>query len=394
MRVVSQDLDDEVAGTSVADRLEVHAWRGGALVAQGLAVTAWSLGWDASRAVQGQATVTVADPDGDLAPWGMGDALAPGGSRLQITWVSGLSGIRVPLGWWRIRAADPAEQWRVYRGGDGSHVARVPSGGHVSLAADEETATIEMDRLDAQVVTAPTSLGEVRRLLADLVPVVVHPSVVDGPVPAGLVYGDSRLSAVIGHLTDRGAVYRMGPAGELEVLPAGGVGPVWTLAGGDDGVLVGVARSLSDDGVYNAAVSTSTAPDGAPLVGRAQLTSGPLAWGVGTAFGRVPIFHQAIATTQSGVDADARTVLASRVAAGEVDLAVTCLTHPGLQLHDRVVVLAPTRAGDAAIEGRVVAMTMRSATSEAGTTPAKAMALTVRVSVEALEAIAARVRRG
>lgn len=386
MRVISDDLDAEVAGTTSRDVIEVHAWRGGELVAASLDVTGWSMSWDAGRAVQGQATVTVADPDGALAPWGMGDALAPGGSRLQVTWVSGASGIRVPLGWWRIRTADPYEQWRVYH--TSGEVRRVPGGGSVTVQADEETATIEMDRLDAEVVRGATVLDEVRRLLADICPVVVHGGVTDMAAPASMVYDDSRLDAVTDLLARLGATYRMGPDRALEVVPATGVGPVWTLAGGDEGVLVDVARSLSDDGVYNAAVSSGETTSGHPLVGRAFLDGGPLAYG--GPFGHVPIFHRSIATTQAGVVADAQTILANRQAAGEVDLSVTCLTHPGLQLHDLVTVLAPTVAGDEPIVGRVVGMSIRSA----GAVPAKAMSLTVRVPVEALEAIAARVRHG
>lgn len=385
MRVVSEDLDAEVAGTSVGDRLEVHAWRGAELVASHLDVVAWSFDWDADRAVQGQGTVTVADPDGTLAPWGFGDALAPGGSRLQVTWVSGASGTRVPLGRWRIRAAEPREQWRVYTHRDG--VTRVPGGGQVTLQVDEETSTIELSRMDAEVVTAATCVAEVRRLLADICSVVAHDDVVDGNAPKTLAYGESRMDAVIDLLDRINATYRMGPEGSLEVVPKVGVGPVWALEGGAAGVLIGVERSLSDEGVYNAAVSTGDT-NGRPLVGRAYLQTGPLAYG--GPFGQVPIFHQSIASTQSGVEADARTLLTNRQASGEADLTVTCLAHPGLQVHDVVTILAPTTVGDQPITGRLVGMSLRSA----GSVPAKAMNLTVRVSVEALEAIAARVRRG
>lgn len=391
MRIDSPDLDAEIAGTTQGDHLEVHAWRDGVVVAQGLEATSWGLGWDADRQVQGQATITVADPDGSLAPWGMSDALAPGGSRLQVTWVSGLSGTRVPLGWWRIRRPDPRETWLTYNLGDGRAV-RVAGGGSVTIQADEQTASIAMDRLDAEVVTAATCVAEARRLLRDICPVVVDPDVVDGPVPGALVYGESRMDAVEDLLSVIDAVYRMSPDGSLEIVPAAGVGPVWTLAGGEDGVLVSLARSLSDDGVYNAAISTGQAPDGQPLIGRAYITEGPLRWG--GPFGKAPIFHRSPATTQAGVDADARTLLTSRAQSGEVDLTVTCLTHPGLQIHDRVTVVAATIAGELPLEGRVVSIRMTSATSDSGTTPSKKMTLAVRVSAEALEAVAARVRRG
>ncbi|MBD7949584.1 hypothetical protein [Oerskovia rustica] len=391
MRIDSPELDAEIAGTTQGDRLEVHAFRDGQVVAKDLQAGSWSLGWDADRQVQGQATITVGDPDGSRAPWGLSDPLGPGGSRLQVTWVSGLSGARVPLGWWRIRHPDPQETWLTYNLADGRAV-RVAGGGSVTIQADEQTATVVMSRLDAEVVTEATCVAEVRRLLRDICPVTVRPEVVDGPVPGSLVYGESRMDAVEDLLSAIGAVYRMAPDGALEIVPAAGVGPVWTLAGGEDGVLVNLARSLSDEGVYNAAVSSGQTPDGRPLVGRAYIRSGPLAWG--GPFGKVPLFHRSIATTQAGVDADAETLLANRVASGEVDLTVTCLTHPGLQIQDRVIVIAATTAGELPLEGRVVGMRMTSATSDAGTTPSKKMTLTVRVSAQALEAVAARVRRG
>jgi hypothetical protein len=391
MRVDVPGLADEVAGTTQGDRLEVTVWRGGQLVVPDpLDVSRWSLSWDAGRQVQGQASLTFADPDGALAPWSMGDPLGPGGSRLQVVYVFGLTGTRVPLGWWRIRSVDPVEEWRVY--GVGESVVRVPGGGSVSVQADEETATAVLARLDAETVRASTVVAEVRRLLEDVCPVVAHDAVTDRPVPSGYVYDEGRMDGVEDLLDTIHATHRMGGDGSLEIVPVTGVGPVWTIAGGESGAQVKTVRSLSDDGVYNAAVSYGERADGRPRGGGADLTTGPPAWG--GPFGQVPTFHQAVAVTQDGVNADARTVLATSKEAGDVDLRVTCLTHPGVQLHDLVTVMAATTAGEHALVGRVVGMSMTSADSDAGTTPAKSMTLTVRVTAEALEAVAWRVRRG
>jgi hypothetical protein len=390
-------LTDEVAGTTVNDRLEVNVWRGGQVVAPldglPLDVTSWSLDWDADRQVQGQGTFDIADPDGLLAPWGMGDALAPGGSRAQLAWVSGASGMRVPMDWWRLRKSDPVEQWRVRRVGE--DVQRVAGGGSVTIRADELTCIpANLDRLDAegQPPAGATCLSEVRRLLTDIMPVVPDPAVVDRPVPASLVYGEGRMDAVEDLLNHVDAVHRMGGDGALQLLPAALGASVWTIDGGEDGALVDVRRALSDDKVYNAVTSRGTSAAGAPLVGRAYLTGGPLKWGVTEPFGRRPAFHQSIAQTAAGVQADAVTRLKTLSSTGEVDLPVVCLTHPGVQLHDAVVVVSGTIAGDEPLVGRVVRKRM----SSAGPVPAKSMTLAVRVTVEALEAVAARVagRRG
>ena len=392
MRVVSADLDAEVAGTSQGDTLEVSAWRGGALVAGSLLVSAWSLSWDVSRDVQGQATFTVQDPDGVLAPWSLSDPLGPGGSQLQVAWLSGTSGIRVPLGWWRIRRSAPTEQWLTY--GTSAGPVRVPGGAWVQVQADEALmASASICRMDSEAVpSGATVYGEIARILRDYGAVDTSSGPSDVAVQGAYVYPESR-SASVGDLLDMAyAVGRAGPDGSLQVLPVAGVGPVWTVQGGADGALVGFARQLDDAGTYNAATSKGTTTAGVPLVGRAYVTTGPLAYG--GPFGKVPMFHQAIATTQSGVDADAATLLANQVTAGTVDLSVTCLAHPGVQLHDLVTVVAPTTAGDASLVGRVVAMSWASAQSDSGTTPGKAMTLTVRVSADALEAVAAQVRRG
>jgi hypothetical protein len=390
-------LDEEVLGTTSGDQVEVRLWRGGVLVApadgESLDLVSWSLDHDADRQVQGQGTLVLADPDGRLAPWGMGDALAPGGSRAQLTWVSGSTGVRVPMGWWRLRRASPVEQWRV-RNVSGE-VQRVSGGGSVTLEADELTCIpAELDRLDAegQPPSGATCLSEVRRLLADIVPVVVESGVSDRSVPSSIVYGDGRMDAVQDLLTQIGAVYRMNGDGALRVLPGALGSSVWTILGGESGALVDVARVLSDEDVYNAVTSRGTSSDGAPLVGRDYLRSGPLAWGVSTPFGRRPAFHQSIAQTATGVQSDATTRLASLSSAGQIDLPVECLTHPGIQVHDAVTVVAATIDGDAPLVGRVVSKRI----SSAGSVPAKSMTLTVRVTVDALEAVAARVagRRG
>lgn len=393
MRVVSADLDTEVASSSQGDVLQVSAWRGGALLAANLKVAAWSLSWDASRQVQGQATLTIADPDGTLAPWAMDDTLGPGGSRLSLAWVSGTSQIRVPLGMWRVRKSKPAEAWLVY--GTQAAPIRVSGGASVTVEADEDiTASASLCRLDGESVTSgATSYTEIARLLQDYgaVDTTSAPTAVTIQ-PSYQAYPEDRMAAVQDLLDMAYATYRVGPDGALQVIPVAGVGPVWTIQGGDSGALVQLQREISDAGTYNAVTSRGTDAAGNALVGRDYTTTGPLAWG--GPFGKVVAFHQAVGQTQDAVTADAVSILALQTSSGTVDLAVTCLAHPGVQPHDLVTVVAPTVAGDASLVGRVVAMSWSSAQSDSGTTPAKAMTLTVRVSTDALAAVASQVRRG
>lgn len=391
MRLVDPDLDAEVAGTSIHDSLEVNAWYDGEVVAEHLSLKSWTIDWDARRQVQGQASLVVADPEGTLAPWALSDPLAPGGARLQITWISGITGIEVPLGWWRIRKSDPFEAWRSMKNAAGERVWVAAGGGQISLDADELTCIpAELDRLDAEPVIEPTSLAEATRLLEGIMPIDLDVSITDRPVPKSLVYEEGRMDAVEDHLARVGATYRMGPGGELEVVPQAGVGPVWTIEGGDGEVLISLNRSMSDEKLYNAVVSTAQ-PDGGvdavQLVGRAYQMDGPMRWGVGTPMGRIILLHQSPATTQAGVNSDASTLLANRQVSGEVELAVTCVTHPGLQLQDRVVLVPPSMTGDHPITGRVTAMRISGAA-----VISKTMNLKVAVAVTDLEILARKVR--
>lgn len=395
MRVTDPDLDTEVAASSFNDRLEVNAWYDGELVAADLQIVSWSISWDATREVQAQTSWQIADPDGTLAPWTMADSLAPGGAQLQVTWISGSTGTEVPLGWYRIREATPQESWRLASKADGSPQWTTSGGGTVPVQADDLTCIPgDLDRLDAEPVVESTSLGEVVRLLSDTMPVTVDPAVVDRNVSASLVYEDqaSRMSAVTDHLTQCSAVARMGPTAELEVVPEAPGDPVWTIAGGRDGVLIEFSRSMSDDGVYNAVVSTAeptgTGEDAVQLVGRDYLDSGPLRFG--GPFGNRKMWHQSPATTQAGVDSDARTTLANRQATGEVVLTVTCLMHPGLQLFDVVTLVPPSTEGEFGINGRVVSMSIGSAGSEA--LVSKQMVLGVAVTADDMDALAIRAR--
>jgi hypothetical protein len=386
-----QQVADDVLGTSYGDRLEVSVFRDGVLVAERLDVVDWTMDWSYGRSAHGQGTFVVADPSGDITPWAMTDPLGPGGSRLLVTYVFGVSGMRVPMGWWRVRRTIPNSAYRIYQTSDGPR--RTWAGGSLSIRADEITCLIDMARLDAERPVGPTCIEEVRRLVRDLMPVRVVGDVVDGPLPSLLIYDDSRVSAVNDTLSAIDAEARAGADGSLEIVPRFGVGPVWDVHGGDSGVLINVSHALSDEGVYNAVISHGQTEEGAQIVGRAYITTGPMRWG--GPFGQVPMFHNAIATSQAGVDSDAASMLANRVATGTVPIEVTCLTHPGIQIYDRLALLTPTVAGDIPIEGFVTHMTMSSARSDgdAAPTPSKSMTLTLAVLDDDLAALAQRVNR-
>lgn len=457
VRLVSSALDAEVLGTSNKDTFEASVFRGGELVSGPLTIGPHSFGWSESRQVQGQATITIADDDGSRSPWGMGDALAPGGSRVHLTWVSGSSGLRVPFGIWRIREARPAESWRMYGGktttvlkpdyaaatftfvgggvevdaGAGTYTIPdeyvtvddeagtftvdpdyavaggfvsittttpamiIPGGGSVTLKIDEDvTATAGLERIDAAApIKGASALSEMARLIQRFGAIDDTDAPDDVTIQASYTaFPKSRLDALADLADMMGARFRVGGDGSLQVVPSAGVGPVWTIQGGNDGALIGAGRVLSDVDAFNHFVSTGTTSTGREVVGRAFVDGGPLKWD--GPFGRVPVWHESTATSVSTALADAIETRDNYIADGTVDLPVTCLAHPGLQINDLVTLIPPTVAGEQTLIGRVVGMAWGSVTADGGTTPAKSMDLTVRVSTDALEAVAARVRRG
>lgn len=395
MRALDQsELDAlavEVASGSHGDHIQASLTRGEET--REVDLNAWTASWDAGRQDQAQLTVELADPDGTLAPWGMGDICAPGGTLLSLTWVSGTSGLTVPWGDWLLSETEPDQMFRIASGGP---MRLIPGGGTVTVWAGENpTRGAFVQRLDSEAPnTRITILAEVTRLMQQAgIGVTVHPAVQDRDraMPRGHVYETVDRLSEIENLLDRlDATYRSAYDGTLEIIPAEGLGPVWTVAGGDGGALVNYRHRLSDDGIHNVAVSNSETADGRQLIGRSTITSGPLS--INGAFGYRPIFHRAIATTQNGVQRDAETLLANRLHTGEIAVPVSCLFHPAVQIHDLVELVPATSAGEMPLIGRVLAITARSIQG-AGCTPAKSMSMTVAVPVDTFERIAGRIRR-
>ena len=380
------ELPDQAGWSRSGGRLSASLWRGRTLHAQGLDIGSWSLGWDADRQVQGQATLVVADPGSRWAPWTMGDPLSPGGSVLRLAFEPGAGGgPRVPLGVWRIRKCTVVERHR-WRQSDGSGSPLFqPIGAVVTVEADEMTAAAGLARLDADTPDLMgTCVSEISRLGAPWLGVAPSAEVADRAVPAAMEYGESRLDAIDALLDVLGAVARMGPEGALEIVPGVPGKPVWEDQPGPGGTLVSASRVLSDDGLVNRVVARGKTETGYPLVGRADAP--PSSWlNPNGPLGPLPLFHQSDATTLSGVAADAAAVLADRLASSTVDVDVEAVACPALQLWDTVTVHVPVGVRLCALTGLVVGMRLQSVSSARGVVPAAAMSLTVRVSRDAIE---------
>lgn len=430
-----------LAGSRGGDGVVVDVWYGGELTAAELPVGSWGLGWERSRQVQCQGTVTVVDADGSLAPWSVDDTLGVAGPVAHVKYQ--LAGGEVSLGWFRVTGAAVAQTWRAQRlvrpadtarsaalvaraqgrvdaavaSGDAyrievtrevlaraerdhydTGVAAVGGGvltDHDPVWSSTATVTLQVDDLMVQVALSDflgnetarkggTVLSEVKRLCRGLVIVEVHPSVVDGDIPATITYEGTRIGTVIDLLASIDAEPRMTGEGTMMVIPSTAGVPVWDIAPGDDGVLVDFSRSYDTAELVNTVVVSGRAEEDVTLLGVARAESGPLS--VHGPHGTVTASYSGdILNTQSKVQRAAEKYLRRATTDRTLALPVTCLPHPGLQVGDVVRLLTP--AGP--LTGPVASMSL--AGGEASTAP---MSLSMDVPLSDAQAVGEALARG
>lgn len=383
MRTLSAGMLDALTGSVTDARLTVAAWYDGTLREPSLPVSTWSVSWDGAdnTLVQGKATVTVADPTGRLGPWGFDEPLSAAGSRLQLTFRCGVEA--VDLGWFTVSKNTPTEQWRIV----GKDLTWVSGGASIPVDADDLTLLVSDSGFVAPEAppAGATVLSEVRRLLAGICPVTVAPGVTDGPVPASIVYKDDRLAAVMDLVTSLNCRYRMSGDGSLQVYPLTKTDPVWVIQGGDGGALVSLNRTQERSALINGVVSTSNDPS-LEIRALETIQAGPLRWD--GPFGRKIARHNAIATTQDGVQLDAKTYLNNTAVLKALPLTVLCKPHPGVQIGDWVRVAQPTIKGDSyPLDGIVTAVQLKGSSSGVDS-----MQLTVRCALADVQAVGLFVR--
>lgn len=396
MRPMTETALSAIEGSRSDRGVIVHVWYDGVAVATNVEVSSWSIQQSGDRQVQTTVQLTVNDPTGELAPWGVDDPLGVGGSQVQVIYAID-DFERVDMGFYRIAKSEAVEHWNLLRVKDpvtGAQQRQVwmSTGAQIPLTAEDLTSIIVADKFLApeSPKLGATVLSEVRRLTAGIVPVYVNGGITDRAVALNTVYERERMDAIEDLLKTIQCAARMTGDGQLEVYKSAPGPSVWTIAGGDDGVLVGFARSQDIADMFNGAVAEGSTSDGNQLIGREIELDGPLRWG-GPNWRR-PKFQSStgILETQAQVDLAAKTVLRGQIEGRTVDLDVTCLPHPGLQPGDVVTLNAPTATGEEmSLTGIVTATTMRGST--AGIAP---MTLTMRCSYDDVQAVSWAIRKG
>lgn len=406
MLPIDENSLEALAGSRSGDKLEVFAWYDGQLmVPEALPVSSWSLEWDGSdsKQVQGVLSLTVDDDSGELSPWLYDDPLGVGGAELFCRYQIGGAGV-VNRGWYRITKNSPKESWysrEVRESGvvnepgsavtPGHRLVLVSGGASVPVTAEDLTIRLTLDEFvtpEQPAGGSPTVVSEITRIVGDAVP-LIFTNVVDVAVPTTVTYEGPRIDAVMDLAARAGARLRMTGEGELEVYTPSTV-PVWTLAGGPDGVLINIDREQNVEVLSNVAVvrgeyktKDKTGQDVTmPLTGISQVTNGPLR--VGGPHGRITRqLESKLLNSQAAVNAAASTLLTNYLGSLTLDLEVTCLPNPALQIGDWVTVTHPVIGRSSLpLNGEVLKMKLASEGSTVGP-----MVLTVRCSASQVEAL-------
>lgn len=233
----------------------------------------------------------------DLAPYGneifVRRGLAFGGGRIE--WVS--------LGYFRINSAGQDE----------------PPDGPIRIAGQDRMGGLIKGRLtEPRQFPATDTYGDV---LADLVTDVYPTAVIEwddttdeDPLGRSLICEEDRWLFLNDLVTGVGKIWYWDHRGHLVIKNQPDPdSPVWTVDSGANGVLVGMGREISDDGVYNAVVASGEALDTeAPphAVAVDASPDSPTFWG--GPFGKVPRFYtSSFITTTEQAQAAAAAMLRS-----------------------------------------------------------------------------------
>lgn len=342
MRELPEGMVEALHGSAADVSMQFNVWYNQDLVFPDVQVSRWSMGWDGTRQVMGQASFSILDPDALLIPWGYDDPLSVGGGMIQSKLIVGSSS--VDLGFQRITRSEPDEKWKLYEPGG---VKFWVAGTHtINVGADDLTTMVASNRYLAPETPPKNStvFSELARVCDPFLDVIIDPALTDRAVPKTVVYREDRMDTVQKLCEAIDADMRVTGGGQLYVYKRL-TESVWTVLGGShDANLITAKRSANYAGLYNGVVSRNTLENGTEIQAVALQRGGALDWD--GPHGHVPYFHQAtFATKQSSLQADANTMLATLVRRRTQSLAFTAILHPGIETGDPVVLMMPLYDG-------------------------------------------------
>jgi hypothetical protein len=355
MRFGTVALKDVLKG-SFNWRYVADVFANGVRVLQDLPVTNVRLADDSTSLVQGTGSLTVAysgDFADSVAPSAIGDVLSPFGSQVALSvLVTAGAGFqeRIPLGQYLISETPSILVQRYV-----FNTATVSKGDLIDLNLKDLMYGVQRDRFD--VPGSPPDLSSVYKEIQRLTGLPVTKTVTDGAISTTVAYQQDKLQAVYDLATVLDATACMTADGTVSLRPNVWPAVVDTINSGDGGTLISVGKAMSNDNVYNTVIIRSDASDGSGVLGRAELTSGPLRVantdGSLSPYRRVPYFYSSpFLTTQAQANDYAATLLPRVSKLRSVSVDVEEVFTPLRDLGDVVTV---NRLGET-FTGRVTAI--------------------------------------
>lgn len=252
---------------------------------------------------------TGTDPDGTEIPLFGGDVQLDGMAEIR-----GTVDLETSSEYWPVRASDVATPYGnelfVERGivlGSGSRVfvsqgyyriddveqTEIP--GHIRISGSDRMSHIVDGKLIApvQFAAATTLESVVEQLVLEVLPDATFDLDSDfatATLGRSVIAEDDRFAFLLDAVRSHGKIWYWDHTGALRITePPDPSQPVFTVDYGANGVLVGLRRKLSRDGVYNAVIATGEAPDTNVPVRAVAFDANPNSptywWGQ---FGKVP----------------------------------------------------------------------------------------------------------
>lgn len=301
------------------------SWRGGVLLAEGIPLDAAGEEGDRSLRVPERVVFTVPRQDRgtDWTPGTDEDhPLAANGQRLHVKLGIGTIGGQV----------------EVFARGRFLINRSAPQGDAVGVECVGLLQLVDEARLISPYQPTGTMTSTLRGLVEPALSIIVDPALTDRAVPSAINFDEDRLGAALSVLDAWGADGHVTADGYLAVGPATqSTTPVFALSSGAGGTVVTVVGESTRVGAYNAVVCRGTAADGGQVQGVAYdgTATGPKRYG--GPFNPLPVpyfFSSPLLTTVQECGIAAATVLARLQRQAAVELEVTAVPNPTLQLGD------------------------------------------------------------
>lgn len=221
--------------------------------------------------------------------------------------------------------------------------------GNIRLSGKDRMSNIVDGKMVAprQFPDATTLESVVEQLVTYVMPFATFDMDVDfaaTPIGRSVIAEEDRYAFIADLVRSHGKIWYWDYTGALKITdPPNATDPVYTVDCGANGVLVGVRRKVSRDGVYNAVVATGEAPDtNAPVraVAFDNDPQSPTYWH--GPFGKVPRSYSSPFITTNAIAGFAAAAMMRRVLGLPMQVDFQTVPNPALEPEDVIRLVTPT----------------------------------------------------